>query len=90
VESEKTPNHYRYVRRYSYIDRKPMGNGSRPHGYCWCLAHPGFLSQSLVKEHKCYKKRCTYYERLRYPEDLNVIKKIDKKRPKELTFYKGA
>ena len=43
-----------------------------------------------LKQHKCYKKRCTYYERLRYPEDLNVIKKIDKKRPKELTFYKGA
>lgn len=51
-------NPYDYNRRA--IDGRIVGCGKCV-GYCQYREHPGFLTESLRKEHNCIKKQCDYY-----------------------------
>lgn len=63
----------------------------QPVGYCFCKAHKGYLSNSLLKEHECLSKGCVY---LKKNEAHNLWKererkKQDKKRRKEERALQG-
>lgn len=44
------------------IHGKPIAHDKRV-GYCWSSLHPGYLSESDVKEHQCICKNCPGLER---------------------------
>lgn len=59
----KSYKDFRYRRRNHYIDGGPLGK-KNPKGYCWCERHKGYLSAQMIKEHKCEKRQCSFFEDL--------------------------
>lgn len=72
-----------------FIDRKY--HSKKPCGYCWMKKHRGYLTVSLLKQHKCLEKKCVYlqkFEQHSYWKQLeNEKKKMREKRERERKLY---
>ena len=55
---------FRSSRVYRYITGSPLGQ-KKAKGYCWCDTHRGFLSEALIKQHRCRKRQCGFFEEFR-------------------------
>lgn len=70
--TEKKDSYEALERKYGYghnricINGKTTGCGNCV-GYCSYQDHPGFLTESLRKEHDCLSKGCKYYTEKKAP-----------------------
>ena len=49
-----------------YIDRRYRKG--KPAGYCHCAIHRGYLTVGMIKQHKCKKKKCRWYQEYKQRE----------------------
>lgn len=67
---------YKTRRRNCYINGGKLGQ-KKPPAYCWCERHRGYLSDSLIKEHRCEKRNCPFYENLEKKRAAEEAKRLE-------------